>query len=55
MAALGTFIEKEGLTQAGAAIRLQVKQPRVSDPRSSVAMSSWFELFAIDSGATVTK
>lgn len=31
MAALGKFIEQEGLTQAEAANRLKVSQPRISD------------------------
>jgi predicted XRE-type DNA-binding protein len=31
MTALRKFIEKEGLTQAGAAKRLKVSQPRISD------------------------
>jgi predicted XRE-type DNA-binding protein len=31
MTALRTFIEKEGLTQAEAAKRLKVSQPRISD------------------------
>ena len=31
MTALRKFIEKEGLTQADAAIRLKVSQPRISD------------------------
>jgi predicted XRE-type DNA-binding protein len=31
MTALGKFIEKEGLTQADAAKRLKVSQPRISD------------------------
>lgn len=31
MTALRKFIEKEGLTQAGAAKRLKVTQPRISD------------------------
>jgi predicted XRE-type DNA-binding protein len=31
MTALRKFIEKEGLTQAGAARRLKVSQPRISD------------------------
>jgi predicted XRE-type DNA-binding protein len=31
MEALGKFIEKEGLTQAEAANRLKVSQPRISD------------------------
>lgn len=31
MMALRKFVEKEGLTQAHAALRLQVRQPRISD------------------------
>jgi len=31
MTALRKFIEKEGLTQADAAVRLKVSQPRISD------------------------
>jgi predicted XRE-type DNA-binding protein len=31
MMALRKFVEKEGLTQADAALRLQVTQPRISD------------------------
>ena len=44
MTALRNFIEKEGLTQAGAAKRLKVSQPRISDlTRGKIS------LFSLDS------